>query len=65
MSLLAKETRILKSIIVASENNPEKPEFPADDPKFPATPTYKIDVPGFSNVWLKDGKKDCKKRFLL
>ena len=54
MSLSKKEEKILKSIIVASENDPHKPEFPADDPKFPATPTYKIKVPGFSNVWLKD-----------
>ena len=54
MALLKEEEQILKSIIVASENNPNKPEFPADNPKFPATPTYKIKVPGFSNVWLKD-----------
>lgn len=48
------EQKILNSIVVASENNPNKPEFPPDHPKFPATPTYKIHVPGFSNVWLKD-----------
>lgn len=54
MVLTSKEEKILKSIVVASENDPNNPEFPADDPKFPATPTYKIDVPGFSNVWLKD-----------
>ena len=54
MSLTKKETAILKSIIVASENDPKKPEFPADNPKFPATPTYRITVPGFSNVWFKD-----------
>jgi len=54
MVLNKTEEQILKSIIVASENNPKKPEFPADNPKFPATPTYKIKVPGFSNVWLKD-----------
>ncbi|HZX44372.1 MAG TPA: hypothetical protein VFF28_01680 [Candidatus Nanoarchaeia archaeon] len=54
MTLSAKEERILKTIVVASENDPSKPEFPADNPKFPATPIYKIDVPGFSNVWLKD-----------
>ncbi|MBW2976021.1 PLP-dependent lyase/thiolase [Candidatus Woesearchaeota archaeon] len=54
MALPKKEEKILKSIFVASENNPNKPEFPADNPKFPATPTYKIEVPGFSNVWLKD-----------
>ncbi len=54
MALSQKEEQILRSIIVASENDPNRPEFPADDPKFPATPTYKIKVPGFSDVWLKD-----------
>ena len=54
MALSKKEEQILKSIIVASENNPQRPEFPADDPKFPATPTYQIQVSGFSDVWLKD-----------
>lgn len=48
------EQVILDSIIIGSENNPKKPEFPPDHPKFPATPTYEINVPGFSNVWLKD-----------
>jgi len=48
------EEKILKSIVVPSENDPSKPEFPPDKPKFPATPTYRIKVPGFSNVWLKD-----------
>lgn len=52
--LTPKEEKILKSIVVESENDPNKPEFPPDNPKFPATPTYKIKVPGFSNVWLKD-----------
>jgi len=52
--LTAKEKEILDSIVVASENDPQRPEFPADNPKFPATPTYKIYLPGFSNVWLKD-----------
>ncbi|MFA6409952.1 MAG: pyridoxal-phosphate dependent enzyme [Candidatus Buchananbacteria bacterium] len=54
MPLSKPEEKILKSIIVASENNPNKPEFPSENPKFPATPTYKIKVPGFTNVWLKD-----------
>lgn len=54
MALTEKEEQILNSISVASENDPNKPEFPSDNPKFPATPTYKIEVPGFSNVWLKD-----------
>lgn len=54
MGLTPDEQKILDSIVVASENDPLKPEFPADDPKFPATPTYQIKVPGFENVWLKD-----------
>lgn len=54
MTLSKKEERILNSIVVASENDPHKPEFPSENPKFPATPTRKIQVPGFSNVWLKD-----------
>ncbi|MEK7122345.1 MAG: pyridoxal-phosphate dependent enzyme, partial [Patescibacteria group bacterium] len=54
MPLTQKEARILRSIIVASENDPGKPEFPPGHPAFPATPTYKIDVPSFSSVWLKD-----------
>jgi len=54
MALSKNEEQILKSIVVASENDPNKPEFPANNPKFPATPTYKIKVPGFDNVWLKD-----------
>lgn len=54
MVLNKTEQHILSSIKVASENNPHRPEFPADDPKFPATPCYQIKVPGFSNVWLKD-----------
>lgn len=52
--LTEKEQKILDLIKVASENDPSKPEFPADDPKFPATPTYQIEIEGFSNVWLKD-----------
>ena len=54
MALSKKEEEILKSIVVASENDPDNPEFPPDNPKFPATPTYGIKVPGFSNVLLKD-----------
>jgi len=54
MGLTKDEERILKSINIASENDPSKPEFPPENPRFPATPTYKIRVPGFSNVWLKD-----------
>ncbi|MEK6947900.1 MAG: PLP-dependent lyase/thiolase [Nanoarchaeota archaeon] len=54
MFLSKSEELILKSIKIASENNPNRPEFPSDNPKFPATPTYQIKVPGFTNVWLKD-----------
>jgi hypothetical protein len=54
MNLSETETQLLDLINVASENDPLRPEFPADNPKFPATPTYKIDIPGFSDVWLKD-----------
>ena len=54
MALSKVEEEILKSIVIPSENNPNKPEFPADNPKFPATPTYPIKVPGFTNIWLKD-----------
>ncbi|HLD62461.1 MAG TPA: PLP-dependent lyase/thiolase [Candidatus Norongarragalinales archaeon] len=54
MTLSAEEEKVLKSIPVASENDPHKPEFPPDNPRFPATPTFKIKVPGFSDVWLKD-----------
>lgn len=52
--LTTQEQKILKSIVIPSDNDPSKPEFPPEDPRFPATPTYKIQVPGFSNVWLKD-----------
>ncbi len=48
------EEKILKSIAVPSENDPDNPEFPPDNPHWPSTPTRKIKVPGFSNVWLKD-----------
>ena len=54
MPLTTQESTILRSIQVASENDPLKPEFPPENPKFPATPTYQIKVPGFTNVWLKD-----------
>lgn len=54
MALSKEEEKILSSIIVASENDPNNPEFPSDNPKFPATPTYQIKVPGFDSVWLKD-----------
>lgn len=52
--LTREEEKILRKIKVPSENDPNKPEFPPENPKFPATPTYKIHVPCFKNVWLKD-----------
>jgi len=58
MPLRRSEQKILQKIVVASENNPNKPEFPPEQPKFPATSTYRIRVPGFSNVWLKDESKN-------
>lgn len=58
MMFSRREQRILDSIFIASENDPSKPEFPSEDPKFPATPTYKLKVPGFSNVWLKDESRN-------
>ena len=58
MSLSPQEENILQSIRVASENDPKRPEFPPDNPKFPATPIYQIKVQGFSDVWLKDESKN-------
>ncbi len=49
--------RIYQSIQIPSNNNPLKPEFPPKPfftPSFPASKTYKINIPGYSNVWLKD-----------
>jgi len=54
MTLTEKERRILDSIHVPSENDPKKPEFPPDNPKYPSTPTFEIQVPGMENVWVKD-----------
>ncbi|MCA9351791.1 PLP-dependent lyase/thiolase [Patescibacteria group bacterium] len=54
MALTEHEQHILDSIVIASDNDPRNPEFPADNPKFPASETYQITVPGFENVWLKD-----------
>src|SRR3989344_7510451 len=58
MTLSTKEAKILYSIKIGSENDPTKPEFPPEEPRFPATPTYQIKVPGFTNVWLKDESKN-------
>jgi len=48
---------IYKRIKIPSTNNPSKPEFPPQpfyQPKFPATNTYRIEVPGFENIFMKD-----------
>lgn len=53
--LSKQEERILKLIPKAiSGNGPAAPEFPADNPKFPATPTYQIQYKKFSQLFLKD-----------
>ncbi len=54
MALSKEYEKVLASIKVASGNDPNKPEFPPESPKFPSSPTYQIKIPGFSNVWLKD-----------
>jgi len=47
----------IEGLYVPSLNDPQKPEFPPRpfyEPKFPASRTFQIEVPGFTNVWLKD-----------
>lgn len=47
----------VEDITIPSFNDPEKPEFPPKPfftPKFPASQTRRITVPGFTDVWLKD-----------
>ncbi len=47
----------IEGLYVPSLNDPLKPEFPPRpfyEPKFPASRTIKIEVEGFTNVWLKD-----------
>lgn len=58
MALSEAEKSILDAIVIASENHPLRPEFPPDDPKFPATPIVKFEIPGFSNVWVKDESRN-------
>lgn len=46
-----------KRIKIPSNNDPEKPEFPPEPfykPSYPASKTFKINVPGFENVFMKD-----------
>ncbi len=52
--LTRKEKVILTKINIPSESDPKKPEFPPDNPHFPATPTYNLSITGFKNVWIKD-----------
>jgi len=54
MPLTVTEEKILNSIVVRSDNDPDNPEFPPENPHWPSTPTKKIEVPGFTNVYLKD-----------
>ena len=54
MAIEKKEENILKSIIVPSENDPKKPEFPPSNPHWPSTPIIKINVSGFQNIFVKD-----------
>lgn len=44
-------------ITIPSEDDPTKPEFPPlpfYKPKFPATETVRINIPGYTDTWLKD-----------
>lgn len=47
--------RLWDSIVIASENNPDQPEFPPFSPRFPATPSYSIHVPRLDrDILVKD-----------
>ncbi len=52
--LTDKEQKIYEAIKVPSDDNPNKPEFPPENPHWPSTPTKRITVAGFSDVYLKD-----------
>jgi hypothetical protein len=55
--LVRAATEEIAGLYVPSLNDPSKPEFPPRpfyEPRFPASNTYRVDVPGFTNVWLKD-----------
>lgn len=54
MPLTALEKDIIDSISVPSKNDPERPEFPPDNPHWPSTPIFELDVPGFDQVFIKD-----------
>ncbi len=47
------------SIIIASEDEPDKPEFPPFSPRFPATPHFEITVPSLGReVIIKDESRN-------
>jgi hypothetical protein len=53
----ASTSEVIENLFIPSVNDPDKPEFPPRPfftPKFPASQTRRITVPGFSDVWLKD-----------
>lgn len=53
----AQADELIGNILVPSHNDPGKPEFPPKPfftPKFPASPTVHLTVPGYDNIWLKD-----------
>jgi len=58
MPLSEEQRSILESIIIRSDNDPANPEFPPDNPRFPATPLIRIDVPGFKDVSIKDESRN-------
>ncbi len=51
MPLSKKEDRILKSIVIPSENDPENPEFPP-------SPVTRLHFDGFTDLWIKDESKN-------
>jgi Pyridoxal-phosphate dependent enzyme len=55
--LEGEKNEMIENILIPSVNDPDHPEFPPKPfftPKFPASQTSRIEVPGFTNVWLKD-----------
>ena len=49
--LTVEENKILKRILYDENENPNMPTFPI-------TPTFRINIPSFSNIWLKDESKN-------
>ena len=54
MSLSTDEEVTLELILKDSEEDPTKPDFPPGNAKFPATPTRKLEVKDFKNIFVKD-----------